>query len=366
MREAIQDYRQIASESLIWHRTKLAATTAAVFLICCGPIVSLGQEVGPSAEQESPQPETPIVAEVALPDDAAHMIVAVGAPGIVEYEEVFSGWSKQWKQVADTAEIEHHQLGHDPSDKESTARDELKSWIEEHKAIETAQPLWIVLLGHGTSERQTHKFNLRGPDVSSVDLKNWLKENKRPLIVIGGFSCSGAFLQDLTGDNRVIMTATNAGAELNFSRFGGYLAESLADITADLDHDEQVSLLEAYLHASSQTARFYESEARLATEHSLLEDNQDGKGTSAEFFVGIRAEGTAKDGSALDGQFAHRFILLHDKNAPKLTEEQLAARDELEGAIEALRSKKRTMTEDSYYEELEKLMLRLAKLYEAT
>ena len=292
------------------------------------------------------------------------MIVAVGAPGTVEYEEVFTGWAKQWQAVAESAEVEHQQVGLDQA--VANDREALQKFIAEQKNVKTDTPLWVVLLGHGTSERKTHKFNLRGPDISSTDLKDWLADCQRPLIVIGGFSCSGAFLQDLTGDNRVVITATNSGAELNYSRFGGYLAESLNDIEADLDHDEQVSLLEAFLLASSKTARFYESESRLATEHSLLEDNRDGKGTSADFFVGIRAEGTAKDGSALDGQFAHRFILLHSKNAPKLTVEQLAKRDKLEAEIETLRAKKKTMPEDSYYEKLEKLMIELAKLYEAT
>ena len=144
------------------------------------------------------------------------------------------------------------------------------------------------------------------------------------------------------------------------------MAESLTDIGADIDHDEQVSLLEAFLLASSKVARFYESESRLATEHSLLEDNEDGKGTTADFFSGIRAEGTAKDGSALDGQGAHRFILLHSKNAPTLSAEQLVARDKLEAQIESLRAKKKSMSVDEYYEQLEELMLDLAKLYEAT
>jgi len=296
---------------------------------------------------------------------AAQMVVAVGAPGSVEYEEVFTGWAKQWKEVADSTKIEHHEIGlAEEGDKKD--RDAIQALIEEQKNVQANTPLWLVLLGHGTSGRKTHKFNCRGPDIASTDLKAWLKDSKRPLIVIGGFSCSGAFLQDLTAENRVVITATNSGAELNYSRFGGYLAESLTDLKADLDHDDQVSLLEAFLLASSKTARFYDSESRLATEHSLLEDNRDGKGTSADFFVGIRAEAKAKDGSTLDGQLAHRFILLHSEKAARLTPEAVEKRDTIELEIEKLRSKKKTMSEDAYYEKLEPLMLKLAKLYEAT
>ena len=283
-----------------------------------------------------------------------------------EYEEVFSGWADQWKKVAEEAGIQYHEIGRDG---EKNDREKLQSMLAMKKgneAQESESPLWLVLLGHGTSERNIAKFNLRGPDVASGELKEWLADCKRPVIVIGGFSCSGAFLGDLSGENRVIITATKNGAELNYARFGGYLAESMRDLEADLDHDEQVSLLEAYLLASSKVARFYESESRLATEHSLLEDNQDGKGTSADFFVGIRAEGKAKDGSSLDGRVAHRFILMTSDKVPKLTPEQIADRDRLEGEIEKLRLRKKELTTDEYYQQLEPMLIELAKLYEET
>lgn len=308
-------------------------------------------------------------AAVDVPNVAGDMIVAVGAGGTVEYEEVFAGWADQWKQVAEAAKITHHEIGRDA---EKNDREKLLELINSKKVAgksdsdEPKSPLWLVLLGHGTAERNIAKFNLRGPDVASSELKEWLADFDRPLIVIGGFSCSGAFLGELGGENRVIITATKNGAELNFSRFGGYLAESMQDLEADLDHDEQVSLLEAYLLASSKVARFYESESRLATEHSLLEDNQDGKGTSADFFVGIRAESKAKDGSALDGGVAHRFILLSSDKVPVLSTEQTAERDRLEGEIEKLRLRKKVLSTDEYYKQLEPLLIELSKLYEET
>ena len=43
------------------------------------------------------------------------------------------------------------------------------------------------------------------------------------------------------------MTATRSGNEQSFARFGGSLADAIADPASDLDQDGQTSLLEAFL-----------------------------------------------------------------------------------------------------------------------
>ena len=292
---------------------------------------------------------------------ADDMILVVGAGGNEEYTMQFADWADKWKAAATDANINYHEIGRG----EKKDYELLQAAIDEKKK-ESEHPLWLVLLGHGTFDRNIAKFNLRGKDVESKELQKWLEDCQRPLIVVNGFSCSGAFLQPLQKKNRVVISATKNGAELNFSRFGGYLAESLADMEADLDHDDQVSLLEAFLLASSKVNTFYESDARLVTEHALLEDNADGKGISADFFVGIRAEMKAKGGAALDGQRAHRYILKASDSAVKLSPEKTAERDKIETAIEKLRSRKSKMSADEYYGELEGLVVQMAELYQPT
>lgn len=308
-------------------------------------------------------------ASVATPSYAGKMIVVIGAGGTDEYSKTFTEWSENWSLAAKQAGYDFRLLGSDV-ESEDNDRDQLKQEIEQsivgQSIVGQSTPLWIVLIGHGTSDRNVTKFNLRGKDVSGEDLKAWLAPCERPLILVNSFSSSGALINELSGDGRVIITATNSGAEMNYSRFGGQLSAAISDAEADLDHDGQVSLLEAYLLASSRVARFYESEARLATEHSLLEDNHDGKGTPAEFFTGIRVETRAKDGSLPDGSVAHRYILVPSKDAVRLTPEQTAERDRLETEIDLLRQKKKQLSTDQYYEKLEELMLQMAQLYDAT
>ena len=123
-------------------------------------------------------------------------------------------------------------------------------------------------------------------------------------------------MTSLAGPNRVLITSTRAGAEHNFSRFGDYISKSIADPAADLDKDEQTSLLEAFLAASAGVREFYSSETRLATEHALLDDNGDGKGTPSEWFEGLRATKSPKEG-ALDGLLANQWRLVPQRREEK-------------------------------------------------
>src|SRR5690606_33116880 len=148
------------------------------------------------------------------------------------------------------------------------------------------------------------------------------------------------FLPILSEPGRIVITATRSGSELNYSRFGKYLAASLQDLSADLDHDLEVSLLEAFLTAVARTEQFYRGEARLASEHALLDDNGDGRGTSAECFRGLRPIQAAESGTPIDGQRAVRVMLFASPQALQLAPAQQAERESIESRIDALRASK--------------------------
>jgi hypothetical protein len=229
---------------------------------------------------------------------------------------------------------------------------------------ETTAALWLVLIGHGTFDGRTAKFNLRGPDLSASDLAEWLKPLHRPLIVIDTTSSSAPFLKELSAPGRVIVTATKSGFEQNFTRFGQYLAEAIIDPKADLDKDGQISLLEAFLYASHAVAQFYAEAGRLATEHALLDDNGDGLGTPAEWFRGLRPVQRARDGAALDGHRAHQIHLLSSPTEAAIPPELRAKRDQLELQVLDLRDNKAKYSEDDYFSKLEPLLREIAQIYQ--
>ena len=83
----------------------------------------------------------------------------------------------------------------------------------------------------------------------------------------------------------------------------------------------------------------------------------------ATFFRGIRAAETAAGDAALDGQRAHGLHVMRSAQSVQLSLEQSARRDELESELERLRLQKPQMAEDEYYQALEPILVKIARLY---
>ena len=290
------------------------------------------------------------------------VIVVVGAPGEEEYGESFVQWAGRWEQAAKQGGARCTVFGLNPG-APANDREKLQQALKAEPA-EGAE-LWLVLIGHGTFDGRDAKFNLRSNDVSAVELASWLQPFRRPVAVINTASASAPFLQKLSATNRVIITATRSGSEVNFTRLGQFLSEAIASTTADLDKDGQTSLLEAWLMASRRVKEFYDLEGRLTTEHALLDDTGDAMGTPPDWFRGVRATKSAKNGAPPDGFRAHQFHLVRSEAEQRLSPATRMRRDDMERSIETLRVRKASMQEAEYYAALEKLLLELARLYEA-
>jgi len=281
------------------------------------------------------------------------LLIVVGEPGNALYQDEFRRQAKVWQDLAAKAEMDINTigLGDEPSDGDRPALE---------KAI-TALPkaggdLWLVWIGHGTFDGRSAKFNLRGPDIEGTAIAELLKPFQRRLIILNLFSASGPFVAPLASKDRVIVSASRGG-ERNYSRLGEKLANSLSSADADLDLDGSLSLLEAVLHASAATKAFYDDAQRVVSEHAVIDDNGDGRGTGTDKFKGLRAEGSSPDGA-----LAREIHFLGNSSDPLSTEAR-EERTKLEAEIEALRRRKKELKEDDYYAELETLIRRMAKLY---
>lgn len=290
------------------------------------------------------------------------IVLVVGAPGTPEYAQQFASWADRWVEVAEQSGAVLSRIGDGES--ETPDREVLEKTVKS-LSPRGATPAWIVFIGHGTYARNVAKFNLRGRDVSATELAEWLEPLSRTVVVVDCALASGPFVNRLSGDNRVVVTATKSGTEQNFARFGKYFADAVASPDSDLDHDDEISVFEAFLRASAAVEQFYKSEARISTEHALLDDNGDGKGTPAKMFRGARAIGSAKQGTALDGKRASRITLALSENRLRLTSEELDRRDEIEQQLDQLLSKKKTLSEQQYESQLEPLLMRMARIYQA-
>ncbi|OYV78563.1 MAG: hypothetical protein B7Z73_19570, partial [Planctomycetia bacterium 21-64-5] len=185
-------------------------------------------------------------------------------------------WAQRWQDAAQRGNARFTAIGLD-SPGEISDHDLLERQVKEAAGVKSAEALWLVFIGHGTFDGKTARFNLRGPDVTAGELAAWLAASERPLAAINCASASGPFINELSGPNRMLVTATKSGFEHNFARFGDYLSAAIADPKADLDKDEQTSLLEAFLSATAGVKEFYDSDARLATEHALVHQGRQGR-----------------------------------------------------------------------------------------
>jgi hypothetical protein len=288
------------------------------------------------------------------------VIVAAGAPGEEGFGKVFVDAAEAWRSAAEKAGVNFVGIG--ITNAAATNDLELFKAALANQTNTTNAELWIVLLGHGTFDGKEARFNMHGPDLSASMLSNALAGFQRPIAIINAASASSPFMKALSGKDRVVLTATRAGAEENYTRFNKFISQSIADPEADLDKDGQTSLLEAFLMASRRVVEFYKSEGRLATEHALLDDNGDGLGTPADWFRGIHAVKKAANNAPLDGMRAHQWHLVRSKEDQKLSAEQRKRRDELELEIAKLREQKSTLKEDEYYNRLEKLLTELGQI----
>jgi hypothetical protein len=291
------------------------------------------------------------------------ILTVVGAAGKEDYGEQFQTWAERWKAAAAQAGARFLQVGSEP-ELETSDKHRLEELLSELTREGTA-PIWLILIGHGTFDGRSAKFNLRGPDVSAAELAEWLEPFQLPVVVANCASSSGPFINALSRKDRVIITAAKSGFEMNFARFGDHLSTAVNDVAADLDKDGQITLLEAFLLASARVREFYQQEARLATEQALLDDNGDGRGTPAAWFRGIHPVRQAKDGVTLDGPRAHQFLLAPNEAEQNMPVDVRNRRDELERRIAELREEKGKLEEDAYYERLEPLLIELARLYES-
>ena len=224
--------------------------------------------------------------------------------------------------------------------------------------VANSQPgdhIFVVLIGHGSYTNGESRFNLPGPDLTAEDFDLYLDQlTGRPVAFANLSSSSGEFVTALSGDGRAIVTATRTGRERNETIFGGYFVDAFTGEDADLDKNGRVSVWEAFEFAHIEVTREYETSNRIATEHSLLDDNGDGEGSTDLV-------------DSADGALARTMFLAPDPTvaAALATDDQelkslLEQKTELERRLEELRALRGQIDQDRYDDELEALLVELA------
>jgi hypothetical protein len=297
-----------------------------------------------------------LLLSVVLRADTFYFTIA-GQGGEPEYDARFSGWAKDLDKLLH--EVEPH-----AKIKTLYGADATRANVEAHmrEIAKEAKPddsMVLMLIGHGTYDEFDYKFNLPGPDLSATQLAALL--DKLPTthqLVVNMTSASGGSMAVLAKAKRVLITATKAGTEKNATVFPRYWIEGMRDPAADSDKNEIVTALEVFRYAEEKTAKFYETQKRLSTEHALIEDAGKGEGVKLP---------SAENG---EGLTAGRFAVLHLGTAAAQSRDPaklalLKKKEELEASIDDLKYRKASMAVQEYRQQLQTFLLELARTQEA-
>lgn len=294
-----------------------------------------------------------------------HVLIVVGIGGTAEYRESFHAEASEIY----TALVEQHGIAAEDvtylGERTEVAPDMISDRASRATVLEALGELsqragpedrvLVVMIGHGTEMNGEPAFNVSGPDLTPTDFSMAaVAFPTQMLALVHTGSASGGWVQPLAGPKRVIITATRSAREQNATEFGRYFAEAMSGEGSDLDHDGRVSLLEAFMYARDEVARHYEAENELLTEHAVLEDDGDGRGTTE---AGLESA---------DGRLASTFTFGGGaRTATPETDDPVLARlygerDEIQRRIDELRVVRDALPEEQYLERLEPLLVELA------
>lgn len=301
-----------------------------------------------------------LVALGCLPAEAAaerYALLVSGATGGPEYAQQYTQWTAELSAVlVDRMMFDRERIialsETDDDQSRATAANVRQTLASLQRRLTAGDLLFVVLIGHGTFDGVDAKFNLVGPDLESSQWLELLAGIPAQLVLVNTTAGSFPFIERLSGDRRVVVTATDSLAQRFDTVFPTYFIEAFQAEETDIDKNGRVSIWEAFFAASNAVRRHYQQRGQLATERALLDDNGDGLGRDAA-------------GSGDDGSLASRTYL--DRPAPgaaptdEVLVKLLQKRASLEAEIEELQIRRRFMPSEEYKQEFERLMIDLAR-----
>jgi hypothetical protein len=313
-----------------------------------------------AAEGQTPEAQQP--GRPAQNGASTYAVVITGLGGDPEYEKIIEDWGRDLRSSLEKSGLGQDRLFWLAAKKldgvyAQSTQEQIQRLLQTLAGrVQPRDVFQLYLIGHGSYDEYDYRLSLPGPDLTAAQYAELLKpiRSERQLVV-NMTSSSGASLNALRQRGRVVITSTSAGQERNFSVFARYFVAALQDAAADADKNEEISALEAYRYAAREVARYYDSQKRLATEHSLMEDRGEGDGVrepAPDNGQGILA-------AALPvrrlGEQSSTF------DTPEV-QELRAQKRSVEESIEQLKYNKAGMETDDYFQQLEKLLLQLSQL----
>ncbi len=317
------------------------------------------QSVKAPAQAQTTAPPTATPTPKLVPDPNKYALIISGVGGEEEYSKQFARWSAELKTaLTDKLAFATENvtlLTESTEASKATAIEVRKAFTALRSSCKPENLVFVFFIGHGSFDGKDAKFNLVGPDINASEYASLVKAiPAKQVVVINMASASGEFIKALAQSGRINITATRSGQETNATHFGEYFIKGLTSKEADADQNQRLSVLEVFNYTTLQLEKFYKGQNRLVTEHALLDDNGDGKGSEKP--------GEADGGLAKNTYFDSLLYQLAGGD-PEL-QKVYGERIRLENEVEQLKVRKAQMKPEEYEDALEKLLLQLAELNE--
>ncbi len=220
--------------------------------------------------------------------------------------------------------------------------------------VKAGDQITLYLIGHGSGAEDEAKFNIVGPDITGPEFAELLDPfSQQDMVVINTTSASYGFSTALSSEGRVVISSTRSPSERFDPIFSRYFIEALDSRQGDRDKNNRVSMLEAFRYAKASVEQWYEEQGRLASEHAGLDDNGD-----ALFSLNPAVD----DADGLLAEIAYIDRLADDSGS--LSQQQIALKarmQELERSVIILRGRKADYLEADYWQQMEALLIDLAR-----
>ena len=182
----------------------------------------------------------------------------------------------------------------------ATRKELERSAVGLREKLHPEDAVWIVVLGHSHYDGRQSWLNLPGPDIQQTEFaKLFAGLTAREQVFFITTPTSGFYLKPLSAKGRIVITATEADWETNETEFPHELARVLSAPPPtnefDIDQDGKITVFDLYVTVARNLAQSYLERELLATEHPLLDDNGDGRGTEVQIdFLTEEQGGRAK------------------------------------------------------------------------
>jgi hypothetical protein len=272
----------------------------------------------------------------ALPGGRRYCLIIYGLAGDAEHRALFAETLERLYGGLIThhgfaAENIHVLWSDEPAEDDGAAvrasrgvstRETIMSTVDSlRQAITGEDTLWVFVIGHTHYDGRYCSLNIDGDDLQQLEFGRLFEDlPAREQVFFITTPASGFYLKPLSAPARIVISATEPDLEVNETFFPHKLAIALAEPPSveqlDMDRDGQLTMLDVYLFTARETAQEYLIGQLLATEHALIDDTGDGRGTEVQIdFLTEEQGGRLRAGGDLplitkgDGARARQIIL---------------------------------------------------------